>query len=186
MLPPAVTVRLPPPIVLTVGLSVLVLVRYHVVGSDTARFVMFPPADTETLPPTLITPWSNAPKLIDVCTVCVVGVVCPTRPGRLPVCNPLPPELAQGAADAGGILNAVDVVSSMDRDVARRVGVHGVGHQKVWTRDNAAVCPNRCSNGRRTCSVDHAGRGRIEKADIVCRRDIDRPGACPDHRRHIE
>src|ERR1700722_18516629 len=86
MLPPAVTVRLPPPTVLTVGLSVLVLVKYQVVGKDTARFVIFPPADTDTLPPTLITPWSNAPKLIDVCIVCVVGLVCPTRPVVLPVC----------------------------------------------------------------------------------------------------
>src|ERR1700733_8586093 len=86
MLPPAVTMRLPPPIVLTVGLSVLALVKYHVVGRDTAKFVIFPPADTDTLPPTLITPWSNAPKLIDVCTVCIVGLVSPTKPVRLPVC----------------------------------------------------------------------------------------------------
>src|SRR5579859_5914086 len=62
MLRPASTLRLPPP---TVVMPVRLAFAYHVVGRDTESWLMSPPAVTDTLPPTLIRPWSKLAKLID-------------------------------------------------------------------------------------------------------------------------
>src|ERR1700754_991150 len=60
--PAACTSRSPPPTVVIASRAAL---AYQVVGRETKSCEMSPPASTETLPPTLMTPWPKLAKSID-------------------------------------------------------------------------------------------------------------------------